>query len=483
MVGMGDFAQVRQKDAKRFPGPGSYALKEGFGTQSGTLHYSIARKIPTQIHNGTGPIGPGEYEIKPLIGQSSNFRKSPEEGDAAAGASARSDASTTSKGGVKKNEGPVTLTNPKQYHMAETPSSPRYSILGKPKKKKSESDELRGGPGPGAYTLGSTLTKNGVSLLGKAEAAIPDETPGPGGYDIARFGDGMPKPMPPAPPKTFPPKDGVPGPGSYDISNTIANKCKPKPGRIAFTSTFPGRNFLPDPTAIGPGPAGYPVPPSDFDVFTKAGDKPMNHVKGATIFGRHVRSGELDAIFPQPGPGEYVIPGTFDGAKAISISPRIPQPPSKLNPPGPGGYNEHRTISETLKSKHHPGMRFDGNRAFDKSAAYSRSPPREPDANRPGPTTYDYHNYDIAGPDRKGFSLSGRDGKNIFVSNVGVPGPGTYTIKESAVIPFHGGGVTFHKGQFNDKRDDQLPGPGAYNDAVPNTSRSWTMGMRAYDNW
>ena len=201
----------------------------------------------------------------------------------------------------------------------------------------------------------------------------------------------------------------------------------------------------------------------------------MNHVKGVTIQSRHVRSGELDAIFPQPGPGEYIVPGTFDGKKGITIAQRIPQPPNKLTVPGPGGYDNHQTIAETVKHKHYPGPRFDGNRAFDKSAAVRNDEPRmEP---MPGPTTYDYHNFDIASSKGKGFTLSGRaDGDNIFISNVGVPGPGTYTIKESAVIPHSGGGFTFHKGQFNSKPDLGEPGPGAYDQKKINLARSSTFG-------
>jgi hypothetical protein len=238
---------------------------------------------------------------------------------------------------------------------------------------------------------------------------------------------------------------------------------------------------LPDPTPIGPGPAGYALPATDFDVFTTAGDKPINHLKGATIFSRHVRSGELDAIFPQPGPAEYVIPDTFDGNKAITISRRIPQPPDKLNTPGPGGYDEHRNLSETVTGKNFPGLRFNGSRGFTKNVA----PLTAESPEKPGPTTYEYHNFDIAGSPRssKAFSIQGRDGTNIFVSNADIPGPGTYNIKESAVIPFHGGGITFHKGQFNLKRDDLEPGPGAFDGKQPQTARAWTMGKRAYDNW
>ena len=482
MVGLGDFAIVRKKDSKRFPGPGSYSAREGFGPGAGSLAWSIGQKIPVKQKTGTGPIGPGEYEVKPVFGQFSNFRRPPSADEAnggAAGSSPRSAESSSKRARGGKKEGEATITNPKQYHMALMPSSPRYSILGKPAAKETEAEDVRGGPGPGAYTLSSTLSHNGVSLLAKAKNFVPDETPGPGGYTVARFGDKLPTPVPPAPPKTAQAKPGVPGPGTYNLGGTIAERCTPKAGRIAFTSTFPGRNFLPDPPTFGPGPGGYPIPPTDFDTFSNTQGKPMNHVKGVTIQTRHVRSGELDAIFPQPGPGEYVVPGTFDGKKGISIAQRIPQPPNKLNVPGPGGYDNHTTIAETIKQKHFPGPRFDGNRAFDKSAAATRGAAAGDDAqvgSMPGPTTYDYHNFDIAGKN-KGFTLSGRsEGDSIFVSNIGVPGPGTYNIKESAVTPHSGGGFTFHKGQFNEKPDFGEPGPGAYDQKKINLARSSTFG-------
>ena len=456
-MGLADFATVKNKDREKFPGPGQYTPRDGLGTVKrehvtikGRGKDSTNPNSPrTAIPTGTSEeVGPGKY-----------YREQGPSGPAF------SIAAPHSTGATKPREtdlGPA--YSPRQYQMATDPHGPKFSISFKTR---GSGAPLTDNPGP-EYNLPSTLSQKGVSLAGKTSQS-PRRTengetaPGPGAYQVERFGDRVAKP------RNIPihhsgrterPEDEV-GPGKYVIDqHTIAAKTTPR-DRVACA--FGGRNFPPLPTPCGaPGPAAY-----GESEKMKVSWSTLETRKGKTMGTKPAESSEIDAIYPRPGPGDYDIPSTFNsgGTKGFSFGQKIAQWQSKNTQPGPQDKNinvtQYSLAAEIAKDP--KGFRFAGrSKQFDKSeSARAKSEWRTKKVDGPGPASYDPK---PIGPTPPAFSMTAREhGGGLFMdTGTQGPGPGTYNIKDDRDV---GKAPIFYKGSFADSRaGNDVPGPGAYND-------------------
>jgi hypothetical protein len=434
MGGLADFASTKMSDKQtHFPGPGSYQPRLDSGRSISIANRSTGVNGSDSGRSTTREIGPGKYDIKSTLGEGPKISFSQRLGDTSPSASPRRPSS-----GRGKPLGSAASDIPRQYCMSQTPGSPRCSLYGR------TAPNGTGGsstiPGPGQYSLSSTLDKRGITLSARFDLQLGDaaEIPGPGNYDVPRFGDRIPLPKPPHIPHAAPRADDRPGPGAYDVHGTIAERTSPRQ-RIPSEPLFGAKVHPPVGGSIAPGPGTYT---SLVGTFSEG----LNHGKGATMGSRNNPSGELESIYPKPGPCEYTIPGTFgvDGRKGFTIHSRREDPPPKLIVPGPGQYHPGGSVAETvLKSRQ--GTKFNGSKPFQKGAEHKA--PRIDGS--PGPGAY-APVATITSPRVKGFAFNSRgDGRhdNPFVDWAAAPGPGTYNpklIHTQEAAP----GYTFYKGPF-----------------------------------
>lgn len=438
MGGLADFAATKMTDKQtHFPGPGSYQpkLESGRSVSIGNRHPGNDAK-----RTATGEIGPGKYDIKGTLGEGPKISFSPRlnsgESSPAGGSSPRRPTSS----GRGKEVGSSANEIPKQYSMALSPSSPRCSLHGRTTANGTASSSAHV-PGPGHYALGSTLDKRGITLSSRFDASHNDaaEVPGPGNYSVARFGDRVPLPKPPHIPHATPRADDRPGPGAYEAHGTIAERVFPRQ-RISSDPLFGSRAQPPQGGSIAPGPGTY-----TNDVGTFAAD--VRHGRGISMGNRNNPSGELESIYPKPGPCEYTIPGTFesDGKKGFSLHSRRDEIVSKLIVPGPGQYHPGGGVAETVLHSQQ-GTRFNGGKTFQKGSESKKVTKIE---GAPGPGAYEPI-ASLTSPRVKGFAFNSRsEGKydNPFVDWASAPGPGTYNPKQihtQTAAP----GYTFYKGPF-----------------------------------
>ncbi|CUG92760.1 Hypothetical protein, putative [Bodo saltans] len=491
MGGLADFAATKMNDKQtHFPGPGSYQPRLDPGRHISIANRSAGVNGSDSGRSTTREIGPGKYDIKSTVGEGPRISFSPRLGDKSPSGSPRRPSSGRGKplgsaandiprqycmsqtpgsprcslhgrtapngtGGSSSIPGPgqYSLTStldkrgilgsaandiPRQYCMSQTPGSPRCSLHGR------TAPNGTGGsssiPGPGQYSLTSTLDKRGITLSARFDIQLGDaaEVPGPGNYDVARFGDRIPLPKPPHIPHAAPRIDDRPGPGAYDAHGTIAERTSPRQ-RIPSDPLFGAKVHPPVGGSIAPGPGTYT---NIVGTFSEG----LNHGKGVTMGSRNNPSGELESIYPKPGPCEYTIPGNFgvDARKGFTLHSRREDPPPKLIVPGPGQYHPGGSVAETVLNSRQ-GTKFNGSKPFQKGAEYKA--PRIDGI--PGPGAYAPVSA-ITSPRVKGFAFNSRgDGRhdNPFVDWAAAPGPGTYNpklIHTQEAAP----GYTFHKGPF-----------------------------------
>jgi hypothetical protein len=439
MGGLANFAATKMVDKQHFPGPGSYQPKLDSGRSVSISNRNGGAAGASESRRAAaGEIGPGKYDIKSLIGEGPKYSFSPrlhsDEASPAGGSPRRSSAG---KGGAAGSSGGEI---PKQYSMALTPSSPRCSLHGRTRASGTAGSSAAV-PGPGHYATASTLDKRGITLSSRFDTMRSSEAadvPGPGQYTVPRFGDKVPLPKPPHIPHASPRVDDRPGPGAYEVHGTIAERVSPRQ-RISSDALFGARVHPPEGCSVAPGPGTY-LP--ENGTFTEQ----LRHGKGVSMGSRNNPSGELESIYPKPGPCEYNIPGTFeyDGKKGFSLHSRREEPAPKLKVPGPGQYHPGGSVAETIMQSHQ-GTRFNGGKPFQKGTE-----PKAPKIDgMPGPGAY-APDRSLISPRVKGFAFNSRgSGKhdNPFVDWAVAPGPGTYNPKEihtQTAAP----GFTFYKGQF-----------------------------------
>lgn len=433
MVGLADFAATKMRDKESFPGPGSYSPRSESG-KAPTIANRYASHSERKPVTSTD-VGPGKYDIRSTIGGGPKYSFSPRAADS--GDAAPATPSPRKSSNSKKE--PVHVPElPKQFSMSSCPSSPRFSLYGRTQTKDRETAAK---PGPGQYTIPSTVGGHGVTLSPRFQPVPTDaeEVPGPGSYDVSRFGDKLPAPKAPHIPHAAPRENILPGPGSYEVVGDLEQRLQPKHPRISTDPLFGGRIYPPEGASVAPGPGTYE--PENGTVKESIAKK-----KGITISNRIVPSGELESIYPKPGPGEYVMPSTFgDQKKGFTLLSRREELPPRLIVPGAGSYNPGGTVAEEI-AKSHQGIRFNGGRPFDASADVRPARLDE----KPGPGAYE-PKLELTSPRARGFQFNSRtEGKhdNPFSDLAGAPGPGTYnpkTIHTETAAP----GFTFYKGSFS----------------------------------
>lgn len=432
-MGLSDFATIRNRDAKDFPGPGAYNPPSGFGPRAGGRAITIKSgytepklKIQQECN-----LGPGRYDV----------------GGSTLGGPKYSMGSPTSPGSTKMSE---TDIGPK-YNvdnitvMSTNRSSPRYTFGGKGHSalaaKSAEVgtpyDALRADRASSKYkgdkttSFGPPPTNSGRGELVRPDAAL---NPGPGAYAIKRFGEELPKAKLVHIHRPHPHQEVTPGPGEYDGDpSSIRKLFGTAHVRPTDTALFGARVFPPDPLPFSPGPAAYapgagPAPPS-----------PRHKMKGVSIGNRPETLGDLRSVFPQPGPGDYNLPSlAFSAKKGLSISPRHNgglAPPSVA--PGVGVYSpRYGDLGERAEQQRSVGS----SRSALVNAVTSPRVPRPPP--NPGPGAYNSPTFMES---KKGFSFTNRPTKNgLFGDGIddGTPGPGTYNY----VPPAKGDGTCFYKG-------------------------------------
>lgn len=121
--------------------------------------------------------------------------------------------------GTKLNKDAVQNPPPGSYTVTADAGKPGTAgiVFGKEKRDKSKPDTI---PGPGNYSIPSTIENRGISIKGKIEEKIIERAPGPGAYPLMmdpskthgggiKFGHE---------PKTSAAKENnAPGPGMYKV--------------------------------------------------------------------------------------------------------------------------------------------------------------------------------------------------------------------------------------------------------------------------
>mmetsp|Transcript_2175 Transcript_2175/g.2506 ORF Transcript_2175/g.2506 Transcript_2175/m.2506 type:complete len:471 (-) Transcript_2175:40-1452(-) len=345
------------------------------------------------------------------------------------------------------------------------------------KAKRPSTADNRGGPGPGAYYLKSTLgQKPGKTIGGKRKQKSVDNTPGPGMYNpkldrglayslqgkySRDYGmiESMKKPGPNTyfpsvdpikphhPGKSIGSKrknkddDNIPGPGAYnfyDINNkgkgwSIASRPETadyynSPGPAAY---FPhSKNGAPAYTIGGPHRKPYNDQLSPGPQYNL--DNPWN--KGI-LMGKEKRLQYEGDESQKPGPGTYYLPQ--NKGKGVYMAGKYP-PKGLENFPGPGAYD----MNGKKAGPHYSIASVNGKEKYGTVS--------------PGPAAYDLiQSYQQVYNAKPGKSF----GKKVGTGGKGrdAPGPGTYYLPKNK-----SGGITM-EGRYPDHMYEKSPGPAAYN--------------------
>lgn len=148
---------------------------------------------------------------------------------------------------VDRSPGPgqYDLTAPDAYWCKKKPS---YSMA-----KPSSRSSTNSGPGPGSYSVPSSLGRKGVTMgaHNKREQLVP-RTPGPGSYDPLTGRSAMQKSIATrvAPPDS---RGSYPGPGAYSMADQFDDFSRPAQPKHGF----PISERQTDRPLIGPGPDAY----------------------------------------------------------------------------------------------------------------------------------------------------------------------------------------------------------------------------------
>ncbi|KAG5492467.1 hypothetical protein JKF63_01045 [Porcisia hertigi] len=518
--GFDNYAHLRQRDHR--PSLGRYELTPGFGPKSSSSKRSIFSRHYPPIDGESCSVGPGAYVIPTTIGTGRSTRFVPHSSDLSGPAA---------KAAVGQSSSERTLPsiiNPKQYSMALYPDTPAYSISTR-LKSEWEQKSAHASPGPAAYDVPgyfdmldpkqqqlhqSSGPAPGVHFGIRTvlpEAREKEGVPGPGTYQLERFGDNVPCSRVPLATRSS--RRGcdanTPGPGAYDDPTSIAYCADRVRMRRRFTksttfgSRWPGREYH----TVGPGPAAYSIltatkliernkrhAPKFLKSKPKLDHQSVEEASAARTKRRLVREG-VPQIFPTL-PSEF----DFDFRKGKTFGARLHE--SSVQP-------VPLSMAQTLDTKPSgsrpfwespppPGGRFaptslDSNaRAAAEKAKSGAGHPSVVVNSAPGPGAY---NVEMGLTVRRApASLFGRmlSAKSVSAEN-GVPGPGHYRMVDDADTR----NTIFYKGDFHPRgalgqggsaAEDLGIGPGEhYNDDTMYSrsingdriaNKGYTMGIR-----
>ncbi|RNF02126.1 hypothetical protein TraAM80_06586 [Trypanosoma rangeli] len=326
--GFTPWAHLRLRDHR--PGPKSYPPPG-----KGIPEKSILHKYPRRPQETT--VGPGEYQIPSTVGQCRSTVFGPPGGlglpEATRAKGERKRGQTAGK--AKRSDIPPL---PKQYSLAQSPDTPAFSMYCKAQYK-----QLSSGVGPGEYTIPSSFDPSGKGPhFGQRTKLLTtcDMVPGPGAYNVPRFGDVVPNPKEyiTSVHKVLAEESG-PGPGSYDDPTTIAARFAPPKLRLYDGPHFGRRyNQLRANWFTGPGPADY----GDVSRIMQ------KRIRCSPVFRPSVQTVPDNktmraAVNFAPGPGVYLLPSEFDWdyKKGFSLGPRTFYEPKTAasDVVGPGSYD------------------------------------------------------------------------------------------------------------------------------------------------
>ncbi|KAG5466633.1 hypothetical protein LSCM1_00799 [Leishmania martiniquensis] len=469
--GFTNFAHLRLRDHR--PGNGDYELPPEFGPKSSSSKRSILARHYVPAGNESCSVGPGAYALPTTIGTGRSACFAPPSKDQS-GLAAKLPADQCSS----DRPAPV-AADPKQYSMALCPSTPSYSLCGRPK---SEWDRrsVHVSPGPAAYSVPGffdTLDPEqrdhhprsgpapGVHLGIRTAISGSREkegVPGPGAYNLVRFGDELPQSHEPL--VTRRRHHGVsaadtPGPGAYDDPTSIGYRAHQVRMKCFFTqsSTFGGRWRRREFHTSGPGPAAY----NSLNA-AKLMEKNKRH---APRFVRlqppldrqsvaEAAAARLRGFSGAPDPCSFpMLPSDFDFdfRKGKTIGAKHHEPLARPAPSHSATQAADRPSGSRAfwESPLPPGGRFAATpydaKAHHATKSGSHAPCLSEDASsKPGPGWYNVEADPTAR--RVPASLFGRalSAKSVSAEN-GVPGPGHYRLVEEA----GGQGTVFYMGDFH----------------------------------
>ncbi|CAI2385732.1 unnamed protein product [Moneuplotes crassus] len=420
------------------PGPGSYSLNQTYDNVGGYM----GKKLKKKKEKEKSP-GPAEY-FPPIFKSHDGWTF-----------------------GMKPYE---------KYERDDSPGPGAYEIykrsviaLGKfGKEKRGKLSTSYDSPGPGHYSP-KLSTRDGWTIQGRSKPKYEiEDGPGPGDY-FPFYDDGGPAYSMAGKRRK---KDKIydePGPHTYFPSIL---PTKPRPRSARFTS---GRRDLTD--YDQPGPGQYSIPSLSGGPYTTLKGRPRtaerrNDYPGpgeyrdrykltkpraaSASIGRARRMGP--PINDTPGPGFYNYRDKRDYRGTVFGSSTRPCTAKTGDGPGPGSYNIRSTFGDK------PGKTMAGKRRY-KSVG----------DDTPGPGMYN--------PKLDGGIAYTCQGKNIMDYNLresfNKPGPGQYFPSYDPVRPHYPGKTM--GGKRKAKYDDEIPGPGAYNQYMwDNKGNGWTMGMRPH---
>eukprot|EP00760_Papus_ankaliazontas_P014333 PhM_4_TR16057/c0_g1_i1/m.98501 len=459
------------------PGPGSYDVPSPQKNVHGTV-IAPPRTSPQKSNKKKDVPGPGEYDIGTSLQSSRTPRFVAPSSDG------------------NRRSGNDSVVGPGSYDIPSSVGTGRGVVI------KDRSLGTSGGtgtldvPGPGSYTVKAPSTAPSISfhrntphqtLVSKvltdalynvsrgfdvdlmdpkavmklkgpvmrarsndSRKVAPKNTPGPGGYDVRRFGDDVVRND-----RMFIPHTSVkrsvdnPGPGEYTHTiGTIEGKVgkkQTKPMRGGRTTCRAG---------VVPGPGAYN--PTDLEKDSRSRTI-LNHTAKTTM------SAAAAETFVTPGPGEYDLPSSE--APVTKFAP----PPSHNNNNacandrqsnvGPGTYSPRTDM--TLATGTLPGPSFAGrNKTYESNMA--KTPRESKPSLDPGPGAYTPRPPASAAC---GVRMSKDSDEAIAAKRVKdtFPGPGQYRVRG-----------TFDESRFDDSKgtamfrhaDDAVPprgiGPGEY---------------------
>ena len=202
-------------------------------------------------------------------------------------------------------------------------------------------------PGPGAYPIKSTLTKNILAQIKsppqyslrsrqkfgdpymRANSKQTAYEPGPGQYNLTEkflVGNNSEKySFPKSPPPTMK-AQVAPGPGAYDPAPSIGKQLlstKPTPQQTVFSHAARASMVLQGTTEVGPGE--YNGPPAACEKQIDSRKKTCSNIKFGTGYQKgNKKSIVVDLSEPAPGPGAYKLPGSLGtSSNAYRSSPKI----------------------------------------------------------------------------------------------------------------------------------------------------------------
>lgn len=223
------------------------------------------------------------------------------------------------------------------------------------------------------------------------------------------------------------------------------------------------------PRSAEPGPGAYTPRAGAFD-SQKGTPRFRPASSGAATRARGRQGTDAAAPAKVPGPGEYAVPSTFQGAATPRQHPTIGRAPRETRvrsqSPGPGAYDV--------------GQRFSGapdQEAPAKRVPFATSAPRMPThrAASPGPGMYDTDDTargDAAKPRGAVFGKASTHREHTAQTRSPSPGPGQYNVAEAVAMPLRDrltkGVIPAAKRNTVDtfggaeKLNQEAPGPGQY---------------------